>query len=551
MSFFSGHIVSNNLIIEANSSINDVGSIVLNDTDSTNSITLKAPATIPASYTLTLPSSDGTNGQLLSTDGNGVLGWIDPGSGAGTVDASNITIGDATVFISTSSGNVSYNASSGKYCAIQIANSNVVSFASGNVVLDTDTIYRGQPGSDTIELKTTADGVLNINSPKLIFDAPTITFNGFTLLDWNGNGLYSNLVLSDNKKVIVGNSNFYINSSLNTSLDIVSDDGSVNLRGDHNNVFNVANGQSIDFDLTNDGTSNMKLVKSGSNSYINFTSTEGDSGIGIRNNSGSLEIKNTSTATWTNLTGFLSSITTVTTNASVSIPAGCKGIVIKANASGGGGGGTASYTGGNTNNRFNTGGGGGGGEYGEIYLNGSNIGSNTIIYIDVGTPGLGKNSNVSSPEVGDDGSNLVIRLNDGLSNTTIVELQGGKGGSYAEEDNTTDEYSRGLGGLGGGVIGSTIANGIGFTIPGKLGEAGYVRNDLAYPTLSYGGGGQSFLGSGGRPGSSTTTINTITDGINGGGGSGASVDAHNDPDLVRESWNGSNGGGGIAYIFFY
>ena len=53
-----------------------------NSTNS-NAVTLSAPAALAASYTFTLPPNDGTNGQVLTTDGNGVTTWTT--NGAGTV----------------------------------------------------------------------------------------------------------------------------------------------------------------------------------------------------------------------------------------------------------------------------------------------------------------------------------------------------------------------------------------------------------------------------------------------------------------------------------
>jgi hypothetical protein len=47
----------------------------------TNYIGLKAPASVSADLTFTLPATDGTNGQVLSTNGSGVLSFITPSSG--------------------------------------------------------------------------------------------------------------------------------------------------------------------------------------------------------------------------------------------------------------------------------------------------------------------------------------------------------------------------------------------------------------------------------------------------------------------------------------
>jgi hypothetical protein len=47
----------------------------------TNYVALKAPASLASDVTFTLPSADGTNGQVLSTNGSGVLSFINPASG--------------------------------------------------------------------------------------------------------------------------------------------------------------------------------------------------------------------------------------------------------------------------------------------------------------------------------------------------------------------------------------------------------------------------------------------------------------------------------------
>lgn len=49
------------------------------DPDSgTNVVKIKAPATLGADYTLTLPTDDGNANQVLATDGSGVLSWASP-----------------------------------------------------------------------------------------------------------------------------------------------------------------------------------------------------------------------------------------------------------------------------------------------------------------------------------------------------------------------------------------------------------------------------------------------------------------------------------------
>ena len=48
-----------------------------------NWVALKGPSTVSSNITWTLPSSDGTNGQVLKTNGSGTLSWVDQSSGGG------------------------------------------------------------------------------------------------------------------------------------------------------------------------------------------------------------------------------------------------------------------------------------------------------------------------------------------------------------------------------------------------------------------------------------------------------------------------------------
>ena len=48
------------------------------DADSSNWVAFQAPATVASNVTWTLPATDGSNGQVLKTDGSGALGWVSP-----------------------------------------------------------------------------------------------------------------------------------------------------------------------------------------------------------------------------------------------------------------------------------------------------------------------------------------------------------------------------------------------------------------------------------------------------------------------------------------
>ena len=56
------------------------GDLRLQDASGGQFVALEAPSTIGSSYTLELPAADGSNGQLLKTNGSGVLSFTDPPS---------------------------------------------------------------------------------------------------------------------------------------------------------------------------------------------------------------------------------------------------------------------------------------------------------------------------------------------------------------------------------------------------------------------------------------------------------------------------------------
>ena len=67
---------SGNLVYDAtNVQINNAAAFRFSNV-TTNYVAFKAPATIASNVTWTLPSTDGTAGQVLSTNGSGVLSWV-------------------------------------------------------------------------------------------------------------------------------------------------------------------------------------------------------------------------------------------------------------------------------------------------------------------------------------------------------------------------------------------------------------------------------------------------------------------------------------------
>lgn len=62
--------------------LNATAELRLADTDSSHYVGFKAPGTVSSNKIWTLPSTDGTSGQSLVTDGSGTLSWVSSGGGA-------------------------------------------------------------------------------------------------------------------------------------------------------------------------------------------------------------------------------------------------------------------------------------------------------------------------------------------------------------------------------------------------------------------------------------------------------------------------------------
>ena len=70
-------------VFETDIVLNAQRELRLADADSSAYVGFKSPATVTANRIWTLPAADGTTGQVLSTNGSGVLSWATSGGGGG------------------------------------------------------------------------------------------------------------------------------------------------------------------------------------------------------------------------------------------------------------------------------------------------------------------------------------------------------------------------------------------------------------------------------------------------------------------------------------
>lgn len=77
------------------------------ETGGSNYTAIKAPASLTGDVTLTLPDGDGTNGQVLKTNGSGTLTWSDD-NGSASLGYIDVNIGGANFDLGTSTDFSSY-----------------------------------------------------------------------------------------------------------------------------------------------------------------------------------------------------------------------------------------------------------------------------------------------------------------------------------------------------------------------------------------------------------------------------------------------------------
>jgi hypothetical protein len=91
-------------LINGNAQLLAQGDLRFADADSSNWVAFQSPATVAANVTWTLPSTDGTDDQVLTTNGSGTLSW----TGKSIAVANNTTDSNTNfiLFSSVSSGNL-------------------------------------------------------------------------------------------------------------------------------------------------------------------------------------------------------------------------------------------------------------------------------------------------------------------------------------------------------------------------------------------------------------------------------------------------------------
>lgn len=138
-------------VIASDAQILAQGDLRFADSDSSNYVAFQAPATVASNVTWTLPSSDGSSGQALTTNGSGTLSWV----------TNSVTIANETTDATTN------------YLAFTTATSGTITTAR---VADTKLTF--QPSSGTLTSTVVAStGNTTVGGNLLVTGIPSITGN--------------------------------------------------------------------------------------------------------------------------------------------------------------------------------------------------------------------------------------------------------------------------------------------------------------------------------------------------------------------------------------
>lgn len=150
------------------------------DTDNgTNYVGLKAPASITANLSWTLPAADGLSGQFLSTDGSGVLSWGTP-AGAGDVVGPSSATDNAVVRFDTTTGKLIQNS------VVTVGDTGAVAGVS-TLGMSGDLTMSGT-GQIKVATGTTAERSGSPSTGMFRFNTSLTRFEGYNGTAWSGVG---------------------------------------------------------------------------------------------------------------------------------------------------------------------------------------------------------------------------------------------------------------------------------------------------------------------------------------------------------------------------
>ena len=209
---------------------NITGAVLSSATDSTKSLkiynaggthflNLTEPAGLSADFALTLPSADGTSGQVLSTNGAGVLSWATSGgsgtvtsllAGTGLTGGTITSTGTLAVDVGTTANKIVQLDGSAHLPAVDgsaITNLNATNLASGTVAAGRLPAFTGDVTTSAGSAATTVATVgtssaANVHSAEVLANAATNLNTASTIVKRDASGNFSAGAVSIGSEVL-------------------------------------------------------------------------------------------------------------------------------------------------------------------------------------------------------------------------------------------------------------------------------------------------------------------------------------------------------------
>ena len=241
--------------------VNATGELKLYDSDDSNYVSFKSAGTVSSNVAWTLPSADGSSGQMLSTNGSGTLSWA-TASSADPTSADGDSLGTA----------------SAEWSDLFLADGGIIKFGNDQDVLLTHVADTGLllSGTNVIQFN---DASQNIGAPS----ATVLDINATDEIELNATAIDLNGTLN-----VSGTTTASTDLNVGNNINLTSDDSVISFGADSEVLLTHANNDGL---TLSGGVPNL-TIGSGTteNTTIYFDGNQHDFRMGIYDNYDYFEI---------------------------------------------------------------------------------------------------------------------------------------------------------------------------------------------------------------------------------------------------------------------
>jgi len=233
---------------------------LMEDSDNgSNFVALKAPDTIGSNLTLTLPSSDGSNGQVLGTNGSGTLSFVST--------TSSIAGASDTDISSASAGHILVHDGSDSFDNVAVSGDATLA-SNGALTISAGAVETGMLAADAVTAAKLADDAVvfaNFDDAVFVTESEGIGSND------NDTTLPTSAAVKDYVDTQLTGSDLDFQADSGGALSIDLDSETMVFAGTANEVTTAASGNTVTIGLPDNVTIAGNLTVSGTTTTVNST----------------------------------------------------------------------------------------------------------------------------------------------------------------------------------------------------------------------------------------------------------------------------------------